>query len=598
MICLHCGKEFDSQRQNPLCQECADAGWGVCAECGEVYHTGDEGYQGFCGGCITVCENCGSISTPRNLVEVIDGYCNQCADEECACCGNYRPLVDGLCRNCEADGWDICNECGDVYNAHDGGYEGYCDNCIRVCPSCGRVATPTNLLRIGYGCCEYCGTACIVCNRLRRSTEEDYPICSDCQERGCRYCSNCGIAYDGHYCHNCTPTCSVCGRRSNHIVDERCPICRGVCTVCNTETPVNSQGICLDCVAEEYALCPVCGVVFCGECFCGYIPPRCEDCGQLVAVKNYFDGRVVCDSCSELSIPAQQIHSYDYRPPFFNLRGDGVLYLGVEIEADKGGEDKIKGTKHFLSYFMEAPNKCFVYMKHDGSLRNGIEFVTHPATLEYHRSLEDKYRRAFKDLIRNEYRGHDTETCGLHVHVDRRALGETNLEQEVTLLKITLFLEQYWERVFKLSRRDNESLANYARNYGIKPEDKNPYTFFNDLKMFLLDSKYKNLNILNSRTIEFRFFKGTLKFETYMATLEFIHFLITYLKEEDDLEVILTEGWDNFICYLECSDQMYLLDYLARRCLYDKAAPICVGAEEDSINDAYLYHYGEEAIIG
>lgn len=63
-----------------------------------------------------------------------------------------------------------------------------------------------------------------------------------------------------------------------------------------------------------------------------------------------------------------------------------------------------------------------IYCKRDGSLGDeGVEIVTHPATLNYHLT-KLAWDRIIETATDNGYTSHDTETCGLHVHVGRAEL--------------------------------------------------------------------------------------------------------------------------------------------------------------------------------
>ena len=67
----------------------------------------------------------------------------------------------------------------------------------------------------------------------------------------------------------------------------------------------------------------------------------------------------------------------DYKPkPVFY--GQVTRFFGVELEVDDGGEDC-----DYAEQLLSITGKR-MYIKHDGSLDEGFEMVTHPMTLEYH----------------------------------------------------------------------------------------------------------------------------------------------------------------------------------------------------------------------
>ena len=110
-------------------------------------------------------------------------------------------------------------------------------------------------------------------------------------------------------------------------------------------------------------------------------------------------------------------------------------------------------------------------------------------------------------------KSHDTTTCGLHVHVSRSffTMSET--------VKLGLFVYFNKSRLETFARRTETSYAKF------KP------VLRSDLKAAgHSDRRYEAINFENARTIEFRLFKGTLNFETFMATLEFCDAVSRFVK--------------------------------------------------------------------
>ena len=93
---------------------------------------------------------------------------------------------------------------------------------------------------------------------------------------------------------------------------------------------------------------------------------------------------VYCETCYHQKMGG--IHDYSYKPdPIFY--GDGDRFLGVELEIDGGGEIGWKAED-----ILDIANwkDEHMYCKHDGSLDDGLELVTHPMTLGYHESDIDR----------------------------------------------------------------------------------------------------------------------------------------------------------------------------------------------------------------
>ena len=84
-------------------------------------------------------------------------------------------------------------------------------------------------------------------------------------------------------------------------------------------------------------------------------------------------------------------------------------YFGVELEIDEGGKngdnaDTLLGIGNRVAEH--------IYIKSDGSLSDGMEIVTHPMSLRYHKD-KMPWAEIMRSAIRMDYRSHKTSTCGL-----------------------------------------------------------------------------------------------------------------------------------------------------------------------------------------
>lgn len=66
------------------------------------------------------------------------------------------------------------------------------------------------------------------------------------------------------------------------------------------------------------------------------------------------------------------------------------------------------------------------------------------------------------------YCSHKAGTCGLHVHISRKAFGESVLEQEASIARLLFFVEKNWNELLKFSRRTNRQLERWAARCGYK----------------------------------------------------------------------------------------------------------------------------------
>ena len=211
------------------------------------------------------------------------------------------------------------------------------------------------------------------------------------------------------------------------------------CTHCGAVHPrvnltwMGSAELCPECLQRYTVCCDCCGeriwmandygthyLHLCASCRAdNYV--TCENCGALIPQEDahYNDeDEAYCDSCYERGYGGT-IHNYSYKPePIFY--GDGPLYLGVELEVDEAGKDNINAVQALRAFNQE---NVYGYVKSDGSLNDGFELVTHPCTLETHLQ-QVPWRETLEALRGMGYRSHAPGTCGLHVHVGRKAVGK------------------------------------------------------------------------------------------------------------------------------------------------------------------------------
>jgi len=217
------------------------------------------------------------------------------------------------------------------------------------------------------------------------------------------------------------------------------------CEICGKETTetceLDGKVMCTECRDGHTVVCSRCRkriwnddnygddhIDLCSDCY-GMPYTRCDRCNAILtydAVLYYDDEDIpYCDDCYDAVANERIIHGYNYKPyPIFY--GDSKMHLGVELEIDDGGEDSDNAQK-----IMNVANvqHDHLYCKHDGSIDNGFELVTHPMDLMYHRTVMP-WKAILETVANLGYRSHQTSTCGLHIHVSRCALGNTYTQKE------------------------------------------------------------------------------------------------------------------------------------------------------------------------
>jgi len=161
------------------------------------------------------------------------------------------------------------------------------------------------------------------------------------------------------------------------------------------------------------------------------------------------------------------------------------------------------------------------------------------------------------------YRSHNTKTSGLHIHINRSAFGKFTEEQEECIARILYFFENNWCELLRFSRRNAEQLNHWAKRYGWK---ESPADVLYDAKNKCREI-YTCVNITNYSTIEFRIFRGTLKYNTIIVTLQLVDAVcdkVLFLAD-DEIENL---AWSSFVAGLDKKKYPHLIRYLKERRLY------------------------------
>ena len=357
----------------------------------------------------------------------------------------------------------------------------------------------------------------------------------------------------------------------------------GICSRCNEEFELadlyeyDGELLCQDCFDTETFCCNQCERRFwndenhgdsdtplCENCYNSYYT-NCERCRVIINHNDAFyeeeereHDTPYCESCYHYQSEKRNLHDYSYRPaPVFH--GKGNRYFGVELEIDDGGK-----SSENAAILTRRANKTdeHIYIKTDGSLDDGMEIVTHPMTLEYH-TVKMPWREVTEKAIDLEYQSHRTDTCGLHIHVNRNSFGDESYKQEECIGRILFIVERFWEELLCFSRRTEYQIEQWARRYGFK---NTPSEILDHAKKGYA-GRYTAVNITNWQTIEFRLFRGTLKLNTIIATLQLVNEIceVAFLLSDKAVRGL---SWCSFIERIDGNRYPELIAYLKERRLY------------------------------
>lgn len=188
----------------------------------------------------------------------------------------------------------------------------------------------------------------------------------------------------------------------------------------------------------------------------------------------------------------------------------GEPYLmGIELEIENA--DQRREISEVLKKYLPDRHICVS----DGSLRGeALEIVTSPlAPTEVSRV---QWYSLLRELDRLGCTSHKSGRCGLHVSISRKYL------REETWRSLRSFLTRKSKFFKEISRR--------VRGEG--SGDRDPFYF---CKFSNQSTKYTALNLSKGAVAEFRFFRGTLKVESFLASVEIVRSLVEWAKNNEQI---------------------------------------------------------------
>jgi len=364
--------------------------------------------------------------------------------------------------------------------------------------------------------------------------------------------------HDDHYCITCVDdnftSCAKCGELT-HIDD-------------TTET-VDGL-VCQDCLDNCYGKCGDCGRYIrlsdwihdddfgvCRECWRNGDWYRCDDCGIIEHIDNCCSNEngCYCESCYDNHSDCSDyygIHEYGYRPDL-EFKGEGTLYFGTELEIDYGDRSAFK-FDNLSDHF---------YCANDGSLSEcvGFEIISHPMTYDW--MMENTPFKHVCALAKAAgFKSHNTDTCGFHVHMTRKAFGAPGSDMaENRITSFIFFFEKFWSKIAKFSRRKDFSYAERI----CKDDEEITHQIVDAKKKamgFGHGNRYHCVNVTNDATIEVRVFRGTLNENTLIASVQLCK--LFYELSVFDVTTIETMTWEQIKAYA-VTDYPELIAYMKER---------------------------------
>lgn len=235
--------------------------------------------------------------------------------------------------------------------------------------------------------------------------------------------------------------------------------------------------------------------------------------------------------------------------------------IGVELEVEANSRDLLNEINGKSSNWFTR--EC------DSSLgNNGIEFITIPLL-----PGDAKSYATWEPLcayLGGKAKSWDTGRCGLHVHIGREILGNTEDERQMNLGKLLIFYQGDVEKwvnataVFGRSRcyhqpdGDTDEI-NAVKLLGVEVlQNPNVYAKVDTaIKAKFSTSRYYAINLQNTHTIEFRKGRGSINADRIIAIITMTEAICLFAKATEPQNLTL----ENFITWLRlnvpCGNPVY-----------------------------------------
>jgi len=361
-------------------------------------------------------------------------------------------------------------------------------------------------------------------------------LCNECGRRF--YNSSFKLTSDGYICEDCFENyyfrCDRCGSierisgRNNVDDEEWCDHCFN-----------NHTTWCVGCNCyhdEDITFYTINDNNYCKR-YCESNFRWCDNCRNYVDDDDFNFDYDCCNSCAEEENgygKCSLIKGYHCSPTtrYFGRENRNKKYkyntiasIGTELEIDRK-DYKEKYEKPLVEKLLSLVDseRDELYFERDGSLDCGFEIITQPHT--YESFMEMNWKEILKSCSEFGYISHDSDNCGLHMHISRDFFGRDEVKQNNAIAKVVNFFETNYFEIIKVSRRQSGVQCHWARkynNYGnvtkddcIKISKKYKYGGSHD-------ERYKAVNLTNTKTVEFRIMRGTLNYNTFIACIDFLY---------------------------------------------------------------------------
>lgn len=406
-------------------------------------------------------------------------------------------------------------------------------------------------------------------HRLYRNVAQDYSQCPLC---GKFYITEYANVIDGE----------AIGAKGKLDVCEECSDIFWVCCDCGeigtgekNAKRIDDYSLCADCFDKEanngdILICEGCGRwteqaedyedlrgrmhIICPDCL-ARDDHHCEQCG--VKMMEHFDqfrfdgDTLYCKDCySPIAVVADYDH-FEPNPPILQLSSERLrpdtLMFGLEFELE------MDWTKFYQNNWTERhigkkmadctpKDQKWGYVKHDGSMKHGVEFVTNPMTEQFYVKRRPELNEIFakwkKAGFRTDQWDDDKQryNCSLHMHMSKAAFTSGHLYKFVKFV----YKAHMRKLVQAISQRDANEFAQFKkddfRHTAQLAKDKANvsgvrYSVINLIGGHWHEHKRQRDGKCESATVEFRLFNGSTDPDVIHKNIEFMLSVFRFTRD-------------------------------------------------------------------
>lgn len=244
------------------------------------------------------------------------------------------------------------------------------------------------------------------------------------------------------------------------------------------------------------------------------------------------------------------IHQYNCEPTLvFHGDDDGALFMGFELETQISNSNINEAARYALHQLQDVE---IAQLKNDGSIGGGFEIVTQPHTYKQYRDNAVLWETI--ETLRKRYkaRSWDSGTCGLHIHISRKAFADGRHTH-----RFIEFIYRNSDMMMKFGGRKS-SYARFNDVWGFDEFDKPIFTLEGKSSGSELrgGEKYTAVNTLKRDTLELRFMRGTTNTNGVKASLGLAHAMVNYTRTLDEA-MADWYNWQDFVDYVNGIPYLY-----------------------------------------